>query len=122
MIDSGRVVTTFENVDQNTSKLIDEDLKGHIISLDTVSEVVANDEGEPIGSRLVAVCHVVWTGKAPFHPAVSVYKAADLVYLGQESSMAEVLSLVNDLQERLADLEDVINGDDEDDESDDEEV
>lgn len=122
------VVTTFDNIDPETNQLIDKSLKGYISKEETIQEPQyapeVDENGQIIGEKHVGnqmrvVCHVIWIGKAPFHPAIVPYFADQLVILGQENSISDLIETVNELIERVATLEAMISDDDDEDEDDD---
>jgi hypothetical protein len=118
------VVTTFENINQQTGKMLDPELKGYITNQETVQEPIfqemQDENGNPaapqhIGVKLRSICTVAWVEKAPFHPAVAPYYADQLVLLGLENSIADVIELVNELTDRVATMEAFLDDEEDDD-------
>ena len=99
-------VTELANIENG--KLKNPKLIGTCIKTDTIGIPSVNQETQEVTTEMKVLCHVIWSGLAPFHPAVKIYQPEDLVLLDESDSLSGLVDRVVDMEERLDDVEEVI--------------
>jgi len=99
-------VTELANIENG--KLKNPNLIGTCIKTDTIAMPKVNEEKNEVSTEVRVLCHVIWSGLAPFHPAVKLYAPEDLVLLDESESVTGLVDRVIDMEERVTEVEEFI--------------
>lgn len=112
-------VTLKSNIENK--KLKDPSLTGECIKVETVALPSKDESTGETKADIMILCHVIWTGKMPYHPAVKAYRSEELVLLSKSTQvdmliddLAELRDDLSELQSDVDALQEVLFEDDED--------
>lgn len=92
--------TNFEN-----GKLKNKNLTGVCIKTETIMSPKLKEDGTLGDTEIKIFCHVIWSGIAPYHPAVKLHEPQDLILLEEYTATDAITTVVADLMERVEQLE-----------------
>lgn len=93
-------VSNFEN-----GKLKNKNLTGICIKTETVMNPNIKEDGTLGDTEIKIFCHVIWSGIAPYHPAVKLHEPQDLILLEEYTASDAITTVLADVLERLDQVE-----------------